>query len=432
MNKILELSKNSLLKRMFVYILSDGVARAMPFLVFPVVAYYLSTEEYGLVTNFLVLTSILNAFVGLNTQTSLSVDYYKKEINKANLISNLTYLNFALSVTILGVVLLFNKKIEEWTGLNLLWQLLGVSMSFLHSVLQLFTTKLRLDEKAKFFGVFQFLRSLTSASLTLLFVAILHWSWQGRIYSLFLGTFAGGMFGLFFFRKKRIYFSKIDKKSLWGFLLFGIPLIPHNVAFWIKSGFDKIFITQAIDLSANGIYSFAGTISAIFILFSAAFFNAFTPYLMKKLSFAEEHPNEKTRIHKSLVLKSYLFALSYGFVLLLGYFASVAFINIFFKAKYGESITYLPYFLGYNWFNMVYSIFSAYVFYKKNTKYLGLLTVAASGIQVILTVVFVPKYGPVGAGISMLVVSILIAIIVGIYSYKTFPMPWLSILRIKK
>ena len=59
----------------------------MPFLVLPIIANYLTVEDFGLVSNFTVLVELFAAFVSFSAAMSLAVDYYK--LDKATLVSNL-------------------------------------------------------------------------------------------------------------------------------------------------------------------------------------------------------------------------------------------------------------------------------------------------------------------------------------------------------
>ena len=44
--------KNPLIQRMVLYTFSDAISKAIPFIIFPLVATYLTTDEFGYVANF--------------------------------------------------------------------------------------------------------------------------------------------------------------------------------------------------------------------------------------------------------------------------------------------------------------------------------------------------------------------------------------------
>lgn len=419
--------KNPLIQRMVVYALSDGVSKAMPFLVFPIVAYYLTQEEFGLVANFSVLTAVIGPFIGMSTYSALSVDYYKKSKNELPAFyANLLYTNLLLFVLFFLIVLVLNKFIEQWTGFSLSWQLLAMISLFFGPFASLFTTRLRLEEKAKKFGKFQIFSSAAGAILTYLFVAVFLWSWKGRVYSLVFSSVLPGLAAIFY-TIKFIGFRlpKIDLTLVKATLIFGLPLLPHNLSFWLKSGFEKLLVTGTQGLAENGIMSFAQTLSSIFVLITTAFFGAYSPYLFKRL--AEISENQYVQ-KLDLVKKSYLFLAFYLIVLIIGYFAIRIGVTFYFD-KYIASLGYLIYFLGFNFFNACYAIFSGYVFFTKSTKFLGLITISTAFLQVGLSILLVDLFGGIGAAYSTLIVSVITALAVAIYSNKKYPMPWLYFMK---
>lgn len=426
-NAIKSSVKNPLIQRILVYAISDGISKAMPFLVFPIVAYYLTQEEFGLVANFSVLTAVIGPFIGMSTFSALSVDYYRKSKNALHAFyANLLYTNLLLFILFFFVVIALNKFIEQWTGFSLFWQLLAMISIFFGPFTSLFSTRLRLEEKAKKFGQFQIFTSAAGAILTYLFVAIFLWSWEGRIYSLVFSSVLPGCVAIYYTLKYVGYKPpKLDPKLLKATLIFGLPLLPHNLSYWLKSGFEKLLVTGSQGLAENGIMSFAQTLSSIFVLITTAFFGAYSPYLYKRLAGITKNEFEQKL---DLVKKSYLFLAFYLGVLLVGYFI-VRLGVIFYFAKYIDSLHYLIYFLGFNFFNACYSIFSAYLFYSRSTEFLGIITIASAFLQVGLSTLFVGLFGGIGAAYSTLIISIITALVVGFYSYKKYPMPWLYFIK---
>jgi O-antigen/teichoic acid export membrane protein len=419
--------KHPLLQRMLVYAFSDGVSRAMPFLVFPIVAFYLSQEEFGLVANFSVLTAILGPFVGMSTYSALSVDYYKKSKEELPAFyANLLYTNLLLFALVFLIVLFSNSYIELWTGYSLSWQMLAMISVFFGPFASLFSTRLRLEERAKRFGQYQVFNSAVAAILTYIFVAVLLWSWQGRIYSLVFSSVMPGLVAIYFtvkFIGGRL--PKLDISLIKATLLFGLPLLPHNLSFWLKSGFEKLLVTSTQGLAENGIMAFAQTLSSIFVLITTAFFGAYSPYLFKKLS---DSSGNEISVKIGLVNKSYLFLLSYFIILLLGYFVCYILVSMYFD-KYALSLNYLVYFLGFNFFNACYAIFSGYLFYSKNTKFLGIITISTAFLQVGLSIFLVNYFGGIGTAYSTFIVSIITALVVAWFSNKKYPMPWLYFIK---
>lgn len=412
---------------MAVYAFSDGISKAMPFLVFPIVAYMLTPAEFGLVSNFNVLCQILFAFTLLNTPTYLTVEYYKcsREKRQSLILNILLLLLILLSISLI-LTLLFRNLIFKYTELTIKWQLYALIWVWFNSIIYIYQAKLRLDEKAKKFGVYQFVQSLFSAGFTILFVVLLKWGWRGRIESLVITNLVIGGFGFFILIREGIFSSKIDWITIKYAFFFGIPLLPHTLSFWLKNGLDKIYITNTISIAENGIFTFAGMLVSIFFMVTSAFFSAYTPYLFKTLASIEtiSTSNEKENIKIKLLNQVKYFILVYTVANILGYFLIKIVIELFFFEKYGSSLRYIPWLQLSSFFGIFYAIFSSYVFYMKSTKILGIITMSTAVLQALLNYFAVLQYGVMGIIAVGLLISLIMAILVGIHSNKVYPMPW--------
>lgn len=416
--------KNPLLQRMAVYALSDGIAKAMPFLVFPIVLSYLTTSEFGIVTNFNVITQVFSAIIGMHLTTLINVEYYKnsQEKNKI-LISNIFWVHIFISILIFFVIYFVRTKIEKYTGLSFNWQLLALSSTFMGVIFSLYTTVLRLQEKAKIYTYYTTTNSIIGALLTFLFVSVFLLSWQGRIYSIVLTSLLFLFPSVYFLFKGNLILSIFNFKSIKSILKFGIPMIPHTLSFWFKTGFDKLLITSYISMSANGLYSFGASISSIFFILNSSFNSAFVPYLFKNLSLSDETGDQK--IKNKLVTIIYLYFLLYFILLFLGYLAIKLIVFLYFD-KYIQALDYLPYFLVFNLLNAGYQIFVNFIFYKKETKYLGIITFTFALLQTLFSYIFIKFFAMHGVGMALVLSNLLLLVVIIYLSTKKYKMPWLN------
>jgi O-antigen/teichoic acid export membrane protein len=423
--KIKSLTIPPLLKNIFIYAFSDGLSKALPFLVFPIVAYYLSAEDFGRVNNYQVLILIITPFIGLSTNSYLTIEYHKKNQDIKKMYNQIIYFNFFMFLITSVITIFMLTKINKWAELDTVWIFSALFSALFLTYTELYTTKLRMEEKAKIFGLFNFSTAFISSALTILLVVVLKLNWQGRIFSLLITTILFGAIAIYNGLKFIKKFYKLDFSYWESFLFFGLPLLPHNLSIWIKTGFDKLFITDSLGLAANGVYSFALSINTIFALFSAAFFSAFSPYVYAKL--AVDNSIELANAKNDIVKKIYYFLLFYLSILFIGYFVLHFLIKQFFFLKYGESLYYLPFLLGYSFFNSIYISLSMFVYYSKKTKFLGILTISTSLLQVVLMMNLLEYFGVLGAAIASFSVSIVTTIVIYIYSNRVFPMNWFQI-----
>jgi O-antigen/teichoic acid export membrane protein len=425
--------KNPLIKNFISYVITDGVAKAMPFLVMPILALYLSTEEFGIASNFLVFTQLLGAIVGLSTYSFLSVEYYKTKVNeRKSLIGNLVLLNFVIFCVCVLIIPFFSSYFENWFFIVLQWQLLGCLMMFFTAVTELLVAYLRLEEKIKQYRSYQLTRSFLSAILSLIFVVILGLSWQGRILGLVLTSFIIFLFAIIIFKKANLLTFKINIKRLKDSALFGIPLLPHKLANWIVKGFERILITSKVSISETGVFAFGSNFTSALTIIITSFFGAFSPFVYKKLSL-EMASEEALYKQKAKILKlAYLSIAVFAILLILAYGALHIVIKLLFNEEYQEALNYIPFFLVAIFFGFLYNHFSLYIFYSKRVKWLGVITISVGVFQALIMFPLINEFQGMGAAYAAIIGAILKSTMVGIYSNKVYPMPWLDFKNIIK
>jgi O-antigen/teichoic acid export membrane protein len=413
--------KNPMLQRMLVYTFSDGLSRAMPFLVLPIIANYLTVEDFGLVSNFTVLVELFAAFVSFSAAMSLAVDYYK--VDKATLVVMIT----GLFVFTFLIIVIFHQNIFVLLRLSLQWQVYALLTAYFNSINQLYNTKLRYDEKAKLFGLLQFLRAAVSAGLSLFLVIVLDWSWEGRAFSLLATGLLLFIISFVLLKKEKVIFSNINVRSVYAFLLFGLPLLPQTLSQWLRGGFEKVLVTKQVGLGGNGLLSFSGTIASIFLLFSTAFFSAYTPHLFKSLSQIEKEPSHTASILADVLQKAYFFLGFLFIAIVIGNFATVYLINHFFKAGYQGAEKFMPLALLNVFFSALSSWLASFLMFKKKTKMLGIITVCQTGVQVLLTYWLVMRFATIGALYAGITGSFLFCAALFLFVNKEYKLPWLSL-----
>ncbi len=413
-----------MLQRMLVYTFSDGLSRAMPFLVLPIIANYLKVEDFGLVSNFTVLVEFFAAFVSFSAAMSLAVDYYKTD--RPTLVSNLVVMISCTFLFTFVIILIFHDAIFNMLKLTLQWQIYALLSAYFNSINQLYNTKLRYDEKARMFGILQFSRAALSAGLSLFLVIVLDWSWEGRAFSLLITGLTLFLVSILLLKKEKVIFSNISFAGVTAGLLFGLPLLPQTLSQWLRGGFEKILVTKQIGLGGNGLISFSGSIASIFLLFSSAFFSAYTPHLFKSLALLEKKPEQSSFILSDILKKAYLF---FGFLLaaiLLGNFVTVFLINHFFKAGYQGAEKFMPLALTNVFLSGLTSWLASFLLFKKKTKMLGMITITQTAVQISLTYVMVMNFATIGALYGAVLGNLFMSFVLFWFVNREYQLPWLS------
>ena len=427
------LKRHSVLKSTFIYAFTEGINKGLNFLLLPWLSYYLVPSELGIVTNYTILFAILNLLSSTIFVSSITYFYYeckKKEIK--SLVSLIVLTSFLIIAVFFILALMFRDFVLEKFGINFHLQLLLLLHLFAISLVSIVGLIYRLRNKPYSFAVFQIIQITINISLLILLVIVYKLGATGRIIGMATSSIIMGAVSLVIMVKNRL-FGAIDKITVNRLFKFSIPLFPHGISYWFKNGTDKIIITMFCGLSANGLYSMALSISAIFNTVVTSFNNAFTPDLQKRLSDLDHKSYEDTiSVRNKIVKQVYIYAL--GFILL--FLFSYVFIEFCFhfviNKQYFKSKTFLPWLLLGLLFDSFYSLTIQYIYKAKKTVGLGIITFICSSTQMLVSYLIVPKFGPIGAAYSAFAISVLTFVLISLYSFRVYPMPWFSFLNSKK
>ncbi|WP_302318344.1 lipopolysaccharide biosynthesis protein, partial [uncultured Duncaniella sp.] len=240
---------SSLVRNSFVYVVCDGINKAIPFLLLPFITYYLTPGDYGVVTNFNVYVQILSVFCFLCTAGALPVMFNKLDKSEIrSYVSNMMLLNTVVTF----VCLIINMFIFRWIdrGLNIspTFQMYAIVVVWFTGITNINMLLWRCEERPVAFGVYQISQSAVNAATTVVFVIILLLGWQGRVYSMMCSVIVFGIISLYILYRRGYLEARIRKEFLVQTLSFAVPIIPHALSFWFRGGVEKILLTNMCDL----------------------------------------------------------------------------------------------------------------------------------------------------------------------------------------
>lgn len=430
-DKISKVFHNKLIKNSLVYIATDSINKAIPFLLLPVITTYLIPAEFGIVNNFLVFSSVLMILIGINIDGAVSANYYK--LNKQELKSYVSSVLGIITVAFILVsilILIFQNVIHDYTKIPLAYQLLTSVLSYFYMITTVNLAFWRLDEKALKFGIYQIMQTAVNLGLSLYFIIVLGTGWKGRADGYIIACVLFGLISFIILYRENLIGKHINRKFVKDALVFGVPLIPHALSSWIRSGIDRIFITKYLGETMNGIYATGFQLGVLMTFLTIAFNNAFVPFLFKKLSNPDQQELEASK--KRLVKMSYAVILILLILCIVLSAASYFLIEYFLPASYKDAQVFVFWAILAQTFQGMYYLVGNYVFYAKKTKFFAVITFSCALLQVALTYFLIKPYGALGAAYAAVAVSILNFVAVWIYSNKVYPMPWFLNFRNEK
>ena len=289
-NTVQFLFQNKIFKYTVVYTFTDGLSKGISFLIFPLVSYYILPDQLGLAANFDVLQLITSLLAGMAVVNSLPYFFYEQEKKEnALMISNLILIVLCICLFFSVIIFFFSNVIYKYLQIDLSLQLLALLAACANLFFSLGMIILRLEDKVRNFVVLSLSQVVVQLLLVSYFVLFCKMQALGKIYSSVITQFLFALIQLSILYKRGYIVTQFSASFCVKLLKFGLPLLPHSLSFWFKSGIDKILLTNFCGLSVNGLYSMALSLGGVYNIFNQSFNNAYIPYLQKKIKYSTRY-----------------------------------------------------------------------------------------------------------------------------------------------
>lgn len=419
----------NLLKKMSVYTVANFLNKGIVFLLIPVLTAYLTPAEQGNLSLFLTTLGLVTPLVLLQITAAINVEYFRKDFGEQNF-STYTFTGLCLSgIAFLGLTLvffLFRTPLLQLLEFDPLYLLLIPFIALCTACVEVLKINYIIKGEAVAFGGFLLLLTFLDIGLSLYFITVQGLGMEGRIFGILAGKAMFACIALLLLYRKGLIQLKWASTYAKDLLRFGLPLLPHAIGGIVLHSSDQFFISEMVGKDALGIYSVAYQIGAVIMLVDISFNQAFTPYVLNVLKSGNEADKVK------VVRASYAYALGlficFGVMLLFLPYLYEFFVN----ERYASGIIYVPYIaLGYVVLGL-YKIFVNYLFFLKETKVIGAITLSSALLNILLNYLVIPHYGAFGAAMTTLFTFVVFFTLTAGFASRKMPMPWLKALKFKR
>ena len=408
------------LKNSLIYLGSSILNKMIPFFLLPIMTKYLSPEEYGRLSIYLIMITFYTAFIGMNIHINVSKNFFKFSKNKLSImignILSILFVSFGFYLLLTILLSFFYKNIFSIPSA---WLITIPFLSMMMMVNNINTTILRNEGKAYLFGIFEISNTAVTMTVTILTLLYLDYGWHAQPVGMLVSYSLFFVIALLYMKNRGYIRWQIDKTKIRSILGISLPLIPHVIGGAVIAMSDRVFIERMVGLDAVGIYSVGYMFGMVVMLFTDAFIKAWSPWFYKNLA------NPTLEKKKKIVKYTYLYILGI-FVLALAIATAGKFILPYFVDKKfyeaGEYILWIS--LGYAIFG-VYQIFFPYLVHIGKTSFLAISTVTAAITNLVLNYFFIASYGAIGAAYATIFAFLISAFLVFCYQKNKFFMPWI-------
>ena len=403
-----------------IYVLSLLFNKGLTFLLLPVLTFYLTKEDYGVLGLVTAISTMASIYVGFFPSGFLLARFaqYGKE-KMAEYMHHILLLTIATTSLVLLILIGFQhyllpEHLENKTILMVVITLYAMFTIFFRFI----DTLLQVEQNAIKFAVLQTLQSVGSLGLGLVLIIEFSYGWKGKYYAELLILFFVFIYAIYYIVKNQYYKYNTDYKKLKELFVFLFPLTFSVLGLYLMGTIDRIFISNMLGLESAGIYNVAITMAIIINMVYDAISKALNPILYENL--VKDQKDSRIKIVKLIYLYSFvciaIFAL---FVLILPYV-----FHLMVNGKFEEALILIPILAVGFTFEGLRKVLEAPLVFKHKVKSLATITLIAGLINIILNYFLIKIYGINGAAYATLISFLVLYIISFILVVKEIKLPW--------
>ena len=403
-----------------IYTVANILNSALPFLLLPFLTEYLSPSDYAIVDLFQAASQFAIAIVGLNTFSALSRFYFDaKENDFREYVGNSFIVLLSSAIVVLLISIIFKVQFEGFLKIPKDWIWLIVLYAFASNIISTLLSIWQVKYKAVKYGTFRILRTILDLSLSIGFILILKYNWEGRILGQVIAASTFSLIAIAILLNSKYISFSFNLQKIKELLSFGSPLILHILGGIIIIYSDRLFIANYIGLESTGMYAVGYQVGMIVYIIQTSFNQAWVPWLFERLK--KNVFDDKIKIVKFTYLYFVgILILAIGVAL----FAPIIY-KLFVNDSYLKGMEIVVWIAFGFAFDGMYKMVVNYIFYVKKTYIISIITFFTAGLNIALNYYMVTNYGAIGVAQASAISFFVQFILVWIISARLYKMPWL-------
>lgn len=379
-------SEGKVVKSAVWYTASNLLVKAVGFITIPIFTRLLTKAEYGIYNNYLAGLAVMTVVVSLTLEATIisakrdyadDLDSYVFSMMVLSVISALIWLALAnLLPAVFSDLLVLDHKYVNALFIYLLF----------FPVVTLFQTWERFTYRYKVTVAVSLILAIGIAVLSVTFTLILPNKLDGAIGGRTLPAIIVGLVLLIWFWRRG---TKLHA-SYWKYALpIAAPFIPHLLSMTLLGSLNRIMVTRMCGAEANALYGLAHSCGQIITIFVTSLNGAFSPWLGDKLTL--KHYGEIKTVARPYVA---CFAVLAAFVSLL----APEVLLILGDTAYLDAVYVIPPVAVGCVLQFIYTMYVNIEQYEKKTAGMAVASASAVGVNYVLDLILIPRFGYVAAG----------------------------------
>lgn len=286
-----------------------------------------------------------------------------------------------------------------WTPGNLWWV---VALVVAQCLMTMASALMRGFGDTVAYTVMNFVASVATIIMNVLFIAVLHWGVVGMLSATVIAQ--GGVAVVFMVRKR--LWKYIDAKTLSfagarDLVRYSIPLIPNKVSWTVMNMLDRLIIMNTIGADAAGVYAVSYKFPSVMDQVYGFFYQSWKESSARALGSDEDEVTFYNAVYKAL--RRFMMAV----VLMMAALMPLVY-GLLIKGSFGDGMLYVPILLLATYFSNISGFYGGVFTAHKDTKIMGTTTVASAILCVVLCFVLIPLLGLYGASIATVAATFMV------------------------
>lgn len=404
--------EKQLIKNTAIITIGKICTQMISFFLLPLYTAILTTGEYGVVDLLNTLVSLLIPIVTFQIEQAVFrylIDAREDEKKITKIISTTIY---TIIIQCIVYVILF-IAISKYINNQYKYFLVTNVIACIASSIMLQISRGLGDNKT--YAVGSFLTALFTIILNIVFIVLFRIGAYGMLSA---SLIANIVCVIYIFLRKKIYrYLKVKEyhadllKKLWQY---SVPLIPNALSWWVFNSSDRIIVSYALGMGANGILAASNKFSSVYITIYNIFNMTWTESATLHI---DDEDNSKFFSNVMNTMIKLFSCICFGIIAFMPFIFS-----FMINEKYGEAYNQIPILMIASLGNVGVGLISVIYIAKKKTKEVAKTSFVAAVINIIINVSLIKFIGLYAASISTLVAyySMLIYRINDVKKYVNF------------
>ncbi len=371
------------------------VGAILSFLTVPIITHFISPDEYGKASMFILAQSTVSTVIYLGMDQSFVREFNLMKDNLQKLLVNAMIIPLSLSLIVgLGSIILSDKVSRILFGTyNEKMAVTALALLLPFMVIETFSLlKIRMEERGLLYSMFTIILKAIVLVLTVILFLSYEKSFRSVVYAAAMGEILTGMILYFVvIRKYKFQRTLLDSKLQYRMLKFGLPLVPAFAVGWILTSMDKVMLRTMCTYDELGLYSAAFKIVSVLSVLQACFTLYWTPVAYRW--YQEEKPGSQYEFVSKIIA-----ILMTGVCLGVLLFKEV--VAIILGSSFRDAINIFPFLLL---FPVLYTLSETTgigIGFKRKTGYNIVVTLIAGASNIALNYMLIPVFNGAGAAIA--------------------------------